>query len=87
MRTEEIRYAAVHDDHIDVLSTYVMYGWPSTRAEVIKEVQPYWSFRDELAVIDGITMKGIKIIMLAFLEKWGLDQLHVNHMFIEKTAY
>ena len=62
MMTEEIRCAVIEDYHIGVLSTYVICGWPSIRAEVINEVQPYWSFRDEVEVIDGIAMEGRIII-------------------------
>ena len=36
MATEEIRHATLEDDQIGVLSTYVMHGWPSTRAGVTK---------------------------------------------------
>ena len=57
MMAVEIRCATLQDDHIGVLSTYVMHGWLSTRAEAMKEVQPYWSFRDEVVIIDGIAMK------------------------------
>ena len=50
---------------------------------VVKEVQPYLSFRDEVAVIDGIVMKGIRIIIIpASLKKRTLD---VIHMGIERT--
>ena len=31
----EIRHATIENDHISTLSTYVIHGWPSTRAEVI----------------------------------------------------
>ena len=40
--------------------------------------------RNELAVIDGIEMKGKKIIIPFQLQKQTLQQLHSNHMGIEK---
>ena len=54
---KKLGIATIEDDHINVLSTCMMHGWQSTRAEVIKEVQLYWSFRDEIAVIVRIVMK------------------------------
>ena len=39
------------------------------------DLQLYWSYRDELAVIDGVILKG----------KQHHSQLHTNHMGIEKT--
>ena len=42
-----------------------------------------WSFRDEVAIIDRIVMKGRRVIIPASLWKRTLDQLHVNHIGIE----
>ena len=49
------------------------------------ELQPYWSYRDELAVIDGILLKDRCIIMPNSLREQLLNQLHTNHMGIEIT--
>ena len=51
----------IDNEHIGLLSNYVLHVWPSTKLEVKNEVQPYWSFRDEIVVIDGIDRKGIII--------------------------
>ena len=45
----------------------------------------YWSYRDELAVIDGMILKGRCIIIPNSLRQKVLNQLHTNHMGIEKT--
>ena len=58
MTAEEIRVAILDDEHLGILSEHVLYNWSSTKAEVQKELQPYWSFRDESIIIDRITMKG-----------------------------
>ena len=42
-----------------------------------------WSYRDDLAVIDGVVMKGRCIIIPAVL-KQVLDQLHTNQIGIKK---
>ena len=42
-------------------------------------------YRDELIVIDGIMLKGRHIVILTRLREQVLDQLHTNHMGIEKT--
>ena len=57
----------------------------STRAEGTKDVQQYWSFGYEAAVIDGIVIKGRLIVIPESLLKGALDQLHVNHMGIGKA--
>ena len=33
-------------------------SWPSIRAEIQKDLQWFWSFRDQTVLINGVTMKG-----------------------------
>ena len=40
-----------------------MNGWPSTIREVPSEIQPYWTFREELTIENGIVLKGIQIVV------------------------
>ena len=60
MMAEEIRQPMQDDDHPSAVSTYRVHGWPSTRAQVWKELQPYWPFRDDITVKDRIAMMGQK---------------------------
>ena len=60
------------------------HGWPSFQDEVQKDLQPYWTFRDEIAIIDSIAVKGRRIIIPVVLQDKA-QQLHLNHMDIEKT--
>ena len=60
--------------------------WSSTRSEVTEEVQLYWLFRDYMAVIDGIDIKGRRIVLPISLPKTALEQLHINHMGIDKVS-
>ena len=52
----------------NVPSNYMMCAWPLTKSYIQKEAQSYWSFRDEIAIIDEVTMKGIRIIILTSLQ-------------------
>ena len=51
-----------------MLLEYVFNGWPSRKAEV-QDLQPYWSFRDEILIIDRITMKGRRIKSICMITK------------------
>ena len=65
--------------------TFMVNDLPSATAEVKEELQWYWSLRDDITVIDQTTVRGRRIIILAYLQKLALEQLHINHMGIEKT--
>ena len=51
------------------------------------DIRPYWSYKDDLAVIDGIVMKGRHIVIPENLKQQVLDQLPFNHMGIKKLNY
>ena len=74
MMGEEIKIAVVYDECIVMVSELIVFCWPSTKAEVQKDLQPYWTFRDEIAVIDGIAMRGGRIIIHAELQDKALKQ-------------
>ena len=58
MRSEEIKSVTINDEHLSIVSDYVLCGLPSVKAEVQKNLQPYWLFRDEIVITYSITMKG-----------------------------
>ena len=53
----EIQQASTQDDHLQCLNSFIIAGWPYTKDELHADLKPYWSYRDELAVIDGIILK------------------------------
>ena len=81
----EIQKASSLDNHLQQLTGIIITGWPDSRDELPVDLQPYWSYRDELAVIDGIILKARCIIVPNSLREQVLNQLHTNHMGIEKT--
>ena len=62
-----------------MLSEFILFGWASTKSEVQKNPQPYWSFRDEIAIRDGSAMKG-RIVISAVIQDKALNQLDLNHI-------
>ena len=50
--TEEIRSAAIDDEHLGILSEYVLLGCSAIRTKVQKDLQTCWSLRDEILIID-----------------------------------
>ena len=54
----ELQQASSQDDHLQKLKDIIIAGWPDSKDEIIAELELYWSYRVELAVIDGIILKG-----------------------------
>ena len=76
--------ASSQDNHLQKLKNIIITGWPDSKDKIIAELKLYWSYRDELVVIDGIILKGRHIIIPNSLRQQVLDQHHTNHMGIEK---
>ena len=60
---EEIRIATLNKEYIGILSEIILHGWPSSKAEVQRELHPYWSIRNETLTAYNIAIKG-KIIII-----------------------
>ena len=80
----ELQQASSQDNHLQKVKHFIIAGWPDSKDELSTELKLYWSYRNKLAVIDGIILKGRCIIISNSLRQEVLDQLHTNHMGIEK---
>ena len=80
----ELQQALSQDNHPQKIKNIIIAGCLNNKDKIDEELKPYWSYRDELAVIDGIRLKGRQIIIPKCLRLQVVDQLHMNHMDIEK---
>ena len=49
----EIQQSSSQDAHLQQLKSFIITGWPDTKDKLHADLRPYWSYRDELVVIDG----------------------------------
>ena len=73
------------DSSLKELSHYINNGWPNKMHELPVALQPYWCFRDELAILDGIVMKGNRVIVPQTLIPETLVRLHDGHQGLSAT--
>ena len=62
-----------------------MKGWLESKDNTALNLRPYWTFRDDMAVIDGVLLKGRCMVIPNTLQKQALEQHHINHMGRDKT--
>ena len=58
-----IQQASSQDEHLQQLKMFIIAGWPNTKDEMHDDIKPYWPYRDELPVIDGMIIKGRHIVI------------------------
>ena len=52
-RIGRLQQSTAKDDTLALLKHTVQHGWPQT----ITELHPYWTFREEISIEDGILLK------------------------------
>ena len=58
-----LQLATKEDDKLAILKHIIQQGWPKTIREVPPEIQPYWTFQEELTIEDRLVLKGTRIII------------------------
>ena len=81
----EIREETAKDDTLSRLMKIIIAGWPDKFKDLHPVIRPYWSFRDELCVEDGVIMKGVRLIIPPTMQNYILQKLHEGHQGIEKS--
>ena len=67
------------DEVLQILKEYTLNGWPANRELVEKSVLPYLNIQDEITYVNGILLKGSRIIVPASLRDDMKELLHQGH--------
>ena len=81
-RYSELQQATTEE--LAVLRATVMQGWPDTKQEVPDSVREYWSYRDELSVMDGVVYKGMRFVVPPSMRRHMMAHIHSSHQGIVK---
>ncbi|XP_064642786.1 uncharacterized protein LOC135497049 [Lineus longissimus] len=84
-KPQQLRDLTSSDPVLQQLSEYIWRGWPAKQHDLPAPLRQSWSYRDELAIEDGILFKEKQVVIPETLRKNILEQLHDAHQGIEKT--
>ena len=59
----QLRLSMQADDELALLKHTIMQGWPKSIKQVPPVLQPFWTFREELTVDNGLILKGTRIVI------------------------
>ncbi|PIK36097.1 hypothetical protein BSL78_27073 [Apostichopus japonicus] len=83
---DSIKAATANDNISQTLQTYIFKGWPSEKNQCNEIAHAYWQHRHELAIHNGLILKGSRIIIPTTVRPKILSILHQQHQeMIEKT--
>ena len=81
---QQLREGTQADDTLAILKYTIQQGWPSSIKELSSEIQPFWTFREELTIEDGIILKGTRIIIPSKKQNTILKLIHEGHLGLTK---
>ena len=84
-RIKSIQAETKHDAALSQLANMIVEGWPGSLQDVPPTIRSHWSYRDELSVVDGLILKGCRILIPKPLQETILTQLHYGHQGTDKT--
>ncbi len=76
---------AVQDEPIfQSLTKLIVNGWPDSCEVLSENLKPYWNFREELSMFDGLVFKGERVLVPGLFQKEMLSRVHEGHLGIDK---
>ena len=76
----EAKYAELQKkntaNELHALYTMIQVRWPETKQQVPHSIRQYWDTRDELAVLDGVIYRGMRIVIPPSMRPAMLPVIH-----------
>ena len=72
---------------LSLVMQYVLDGWPGNANECAEQAQPYFTYREELTIVDGLLVKGSSIVIPTDMRHACLETLHTPHMAYRRYFY
>ena len=77
---QQLREAMQADDTLAILKYTIHQGWPRSIKNLPSKIQPFWTFREELTIEDGLTLKGTSIVIPSKKQDAILKLIHKGHL-------
>ena len=75
-RLESLQEDTKADPTLAELTDLILTGWPNSMQDIPEHLHPYWCFRDELTILDGLIMKGNRVVIPTSMRPATLNRLH-----------
>ena len=79
----KIRDESQRDKVMQKISIYLKKGWPNSKKDIDKDLQPYYAVRFELFEVDGLIFKNKRILIPKVLRRQMLQNIHEGHLGIQ----
>ena len=56
MKIHYLQEATSQDHHLQHIIEYIILGWPDSKTQLPQDIRTYWTFRNDMEVIDGVSI-------------------------------
>ncbi|CAI6364864.1 unnamed protein product [Macrosiphum euphorbiae] len=81
---DKIKNETLNDSILQKIKNICKSGWPLNKSLLENSLKPFWTFRDEIHVIDDLVFKGNCLVVPTKLRSDMLKLIHEGHMGIER---
>jgi len=82
-RLAEIKTATEADQTLTAVKQVILQGWPDDSTYLSPLIKPYFAFRDELAIHDGIVFRGERVVVPTSQRSIVKERLHSSHLGVD----
>ena len=83
-KLKQIQQETSKDPVLSALKDIIIDCWPESQKQLPTQLRPYWSYRDELSVENGLILKGSRIVIPDTMHEDILSKIHAGHQGAEK---
>ncbi|KAF2888797.1 hypothetical protein ILUMI_17376 [Ignelater luminosus] len=77
---DKIKNETCKDTELIELKKYITAGWPDNKNKLNQIINPYWTYKEELHIIDEIVFKNTSVVVPKLLSKSLIDILYEGHV-------
>ncbi len=79
VRLQSLQEETKADAVLRALTELITTDWPDSMQDLQEDLHPFWCFRDELTILNGLVMKENQVIIPANMRLDTLKRLHDAH--------
>ena len=74
-----VKSSTAQDPVMTSLKGIIFNGWPTYRKQCPQELWDFWNFRCDLALEDGLALKGSRVVIPKAMRGQVLQAIHLGH--------
>lgn len=71
--------ATADDPTLQLVTQLLIRGWPEKRSHCPQQAKPFWQVRHDLALVDGLVIKGERVVIPSSLQREVMEGVHDGH--------